>query len=204
MPKLGMTQIAAIVVASVLAAYAVSSSFATKTLTADQLLQIQYADAAAVDYFLKIDGIDGESTSDRHKGEIDIESWSWGETNTAGQSVGRGAGAGKVIMQDIHFTKIMDKASPKLMLAVASGQHIKEVVLTGELSGERGQKFLEIKLTDVLISSYQTGGSSGSVPVDSFSLNFSKIEFTYHPVKPDGSLDEPVKAGWDVKANKKV
>lgn len=199
-----MTQIAAIAVATVLGAYAVSSSFATKNLTAEQLLEIQYADAAAVDYFLKIDGIPGESTDDRHKDWINIESFSWGASNTAGHSAGGGGGAGKVVFQDIHFTKILDKASPKLMLAVASGQHIKEVILVGQLTGERGQEFLEIKMTDVLISSYQSGGSSGSLPVDSFSLNFSKIEFSYKPMKADGSLDAPVKAGWDLKANKKV
>lgn len=204
MPKLGMTQIASLAVATVLAAYVVSSSFAPKSLTAEQLLEIQYADAAQVDYFLKIDGIDGESTSDRHKNEIEIESFSWGASNTGATGAGGGGGAGKVTFQDIHFTKKLDKASPKLMLACATGEHIKDVVLVGELSGKRGQQFLEIKLTDVLVSSYQSGGSSGNIPTDSFSLNFAKIEFTYFPVNANGTLGEPVKAGWDVKENAEV
>lgn len=204
MPKLGMTQIAAIAVASVLAAYVVSSSFATKSLTADQLVEIQYADAAQVDYFLKIEGIEGESTDSSHRGEIEIESFSWGATQSGTSAGGAGGGAGKVSFSDIHFTKILDKASPKLMLATATGEHIEKAVLVGELSGKRGQQFLEIELTDILISSYQTGGSSGAVPVDSFSLNFSKIEFTYFPMNRDGSLGEPVKGGWDVAENKEV
>jgi len=199
-----MTQIAAIAVATVLSAYAVSSSFATKSLTAEQLVEIQYADAAQVDYFLKIDGIEGESTNSRHGGEIEIESFSWGATQTGTSTGGGGGGAGKVIFQDIHFTKTLDKASPKLMLATATGEHIKDVVLVGELSGKKGQKFLEIKLTDVLISSYQSGGSEGSIPTDSFSLNFAKIEFKYFPVNRDGSLGEPVTGGWDIKENKEV
>jgi type VI secretion system secreted protein Hcp len=203
MPKLGMTQIAAMAAASILAAYVVSSSYATKSVTAEQLIEIQYADAAAVDYFLKIDGIEGESTSDKHKGEIDVLSFSWGASQTA-SSTGAGGGAGKVQFQDIHFTSNLSKASPKLMLACATGEHIKEVILTGELSGKRGQKFLEIKLTDVLISSYQSGGSSGDVPTDSFSLNFAKIEFKYFPVNKDGSLGEPVSSGWNVKENVRV
>lgn len=203
MPKLGMTQIAAIAVVTVLGAYAVSSSFATKGLTAEQILDIQYADAAAVDYFLKIDGIEGESANSRHGGEIEIESFSWGAAQSGTGGSG-GGGAGKVSFQDIHFTAKTSKASPKLMLACASGEHIKDAVLVGELSGKRGQKFLEIKLTDVLVSSYQSGGSDGNVPTDSFSLNFAKIEFTYYPMNRDGSLGAPVKAGWDIKENRSV
>jgi type VI secretion system secreted protein Hcp len=109
-----------------------------------------------------------------------------------------------VQFQDIHFTAKTSKASPKLMLACASGEHIKDAVLVGELSGKRGQKFLEIKLTDVLISSYQSGGSGGNIPTDSFSLNFAKIEFSYFPMNRDGSLGEPVTGGWDIKENKEV
>ncbi|HEX6067885.1 MAG TPA: type VI secretion system tube protein Hcp [Nitrososphaera sp.] len=204
MPKLDMTQIAAMAVASVLAAYVVSSSFATKNMTAEQIVEIQYADAAQVDYFLKIDGIEGESTSSSHRGEIEIESFSWGATQTGTSAGGGGGGAGKVSFSDIHFTTKLNKASPKLMLACATGEHIKDVVLVGELSGKRGQKFLEITLTDVLISSYQSSGSSGDVPTDSFSLNFAKIEFKYFPMNKDGSLGEPVTGGWDVKENKEV
>jgi type VI secretion system secreted protein Hcp len=199
-----MTQIAAIAVATVLAAYAVSSSFATKSLTAERLLDIQYADAAAVDYFLKINGIEGESTNSRHGGEIEIDSFSWGAAQSGTSAGGGGGGAGKVTFQDIHFTTKLSEASPKLMLACAIGEHIKDVVLTGELSGKRGQKFLEIKLTDVLVSSYQSGGSSGDIPTDSFSLNFAKIEFTYFPMNKDASLGAPVKAGWDLKENREV
>lgn len=96
MPKIGMTQIAAFAVATVLAAYVVSSSFATKSLTAEQLLEIQYADAATVDYFLKIDGITGESRNEKHAGEIDVLSFSWGAVQTGSTGTGGGGGAGKV------------------------------------------------------------------------------------------------------------
>ena len=79
-----------------------------------------------------------------------------------------------------------------------------QVVLTGEVSGKKGQKFLEIKMEDVLISSFQQGGSSGEYPTESVSMNFSKIVFTYYPVNPDGSLGTPVSGGWDIKENKEV
>jgi type VI secretion system secreted protein Hcp len=160
---------------------------------------------AAVDYFLKLDGIDGESTDDKHKNEIDVESWSWGETNQGTHAGGGGGGAGKVVMQDFHFVMKVNKATPKLMLACAQGQHIKEAKLTCRKAGGDQQEYMTIKFADLLVSSYQTGGSSGDVvPSDQISMNFSKIEFEYKPQKPDGSLDAPVKAGYDLKLNKKV
>jgi type VI secretion system secreted protein Hcp len=160
---------------------------------------------AAVDYFLKLDGIDGESTDDKHKGEIDVESWSWGETNSGTHAGGGGGGAGKVVMQDFHFVMRVNKASAKLFLACATGQHIKEGTLTCRKAGTEQQEYLKIKFSDLLVSSFQTGGSHGDVvPTDQISLNFSKIEYEYKPQKPDGSLDAPVKTGYDLKANKKI
>jgi type VI secretion system secreted protein Hcp len=160
---------------------------------------------AAVDYFLKIDGIDGESTDAKHKGEIDVESWSWGESNSGTHAGGGGGGAGKVSMQDFHFVMKVNKASPKLMLSCANGAHIKSAILTCRKAGGEQQEYMKITFSDLLVSSFQTGGSSGSVvPVDQISVNFSKIEVEYKPQKPDGSLDAPVKAGYDLKLNKKV
>src|SRR5262245_62128118 len=113
---------------------------------------------AAVDYFLKIDGIQGESAQEGHVGEIEIESFSWGENNAGTAAHGSGGGAGRVTMQDFHFTMRSSKASPKLLQACASGQHFKDAVLIGQRSGERPQQFLKYRLTDVLVSSYQLAG----------------------------------------------
>ena len=160
---------------------------------------------AAVDYFLKLDGIDGESTDDKHKNEIDVESWSWGESNMGTHAGGGGGGAGKVQMRDFSFTMKVNKATPKLMLACANGQHIKEAKLTCRKAGGDQQEYMIIKFADLLVSSYQTGGSSGDiVPTDQISMNFSKIEFEYKPQKADGSLDSAVKTGYDLKANTKA
>jgi type VI secretion system secreted protein Hcp len=160
---------------------------------------------AQVDYFLKLTGIEGESTDSKHKGEIDVESFSWGETNSGTHSGGGGGGAGKVAMQDFSFVMRMSKATPKLMQACATGQHIPEGVLVSRKAGAEQQEFLTIKMSDLLVSSYQTGGSEGEiVPMDTVSLNFSKIEFEYKEQKADGSLGGTVKAGYDLKANKKI
>src|SRR3977135_2623830 len=116
---------------------------------------------AVFDAFLKIDGIEGESADAKHKGEIDLHSFSWGESNAGTFSVGGGGGAGKVSMQDLHFTMKINKASPKLFLACASGEHIKKATLTCRKAGKDQQEFLKYDMNDILISSYQTGGSSG-------------------------------------------
>ncbi len=159
---------------------------------------------AAVDYYLKIDGIDGESTA--RKGEIDVESWSWGESQSGTHVGGGGGGAGKVQMQDFHFVMGYNKASPKLMEACATGQHIKEGTLLCRKAGGKQEDYLKIKFSDLLISSYQTGGSShgGVVPTDQISFNFSKIEVEYKEQKADGTLGGTVKSGYDLKKGAKV
>jgi type VI secretion system secreted protein Hcp len=161
---------------------------------------------AAVDYYLKLTGIDGESQDHKHKGEIDVESWSWGETQSGTGHAGGGHGGGKVSMQDFHFVMKLNKASPKLMLACATGEHIKEGLLTCRKAGTQQQEFFKIKMTDILVSSFQTGGSGHSdiIPTDQISINFAKIEFEYKEQKPDGTLGGVTKAGYDVKANKKL
>jgi type VI secretion system secreted protein Hcp len=157
----------------------------------------------AVDYFLKIDGVDAESTDDKHKGEIELESFSWGETKTASGPGGGGGGSGKVQVQDLLVTMHVSKASPRLMLACATGKHHKEAVLTVRRAGKSQQEFLVIKLNEVLVTSYQTGGSAQSdVLMDQASLGFSTIQMEYRPQKADGSLGPSVKAGWDVKNNR--
>jgi type VI secretion system secreted protein Hcp len=162
---------------------------------------------AAVDFFLKIDGIDGESKDAKHKNEIDIASFSWGATQSGTAHQGGGFGGGKVQAGDVHFvSQYFSKASPKLFLACASGEHIKKAVLICRRAGKEQQEFLKWTFSDLLISSYQSTGHGGSdgLPTESFSLNFTKIEMEYKEQKPDGTLGGATPAGWDVGANQKV
>jgi type VI secretion system secreted protein Hcp len=156
-------------------------------------------------YFLKLDGIQGESTDEKYKGHIDLLSYSFGSSQM-GTASASGGGSGKVELQPLQATARSSKASPRLFLACVSGQHIKEAVLTAARKKKNGklQEFIIIKLVDVAVASYQISGELGAQPVDTFSLTFMKIEFKYYPFKEDGSLDAPVEAGWDVKANKPV
>jgi type VI secretion system secreted protein Hcp len=158
---------------------------------------------AAVDFFLKLEGIEGESQDDKHKGEIDLHSWSWGASQMGTQSLGGGGGAGKVSVQDFNFIQIVNKATPKLFLACCQGEHIKKAVLTCRKAGKDQQEYLKITFTDVLVSNYQTSASEGAViPTEHISLNFGKVEFEYKEQKADGTLGGVTKAHWDVKANK--
>jgi type VI secretion system secreted protein Hcp len=161
---------------------------------------------AQVDYFIKLDGIKGESEDAKHKGEIDIESWSWGQTNAGSATHGGGSGAGKVQPQDLHFTKRLDASSPLLAISCATGKHIKEALLTARKAGEGQQDYLQIKLEGCFITSYQTGGSAGSdiVPLDQVGLSYEKLEMIYKTQKVDGSLGPEVKQKYDYLANKKV
>lgn len=161
---------------------------------------------AQVDFFLKIEGIDGESSDAKHGKEIQVLAWSFGETQGGSHGTGGGGGAGKVVMQDFHFTMLTNIASTKLFLACANGEHIKSAKLTCRKAGKEQQEFLTWTFSDLLVSSYQTSGSHTSdvLPTDSISLNFTKVEIGYKVQKPDGTLDAENKAGYDLKKNQKV
>ena len=156
------------------------------------------------DYLLEIDGIKGESQDSKHKETIEISSFSWGVSNSGSFAAGGGGGSGKASFQDLHFTSHVNKSSPLIAKACATGQHIKKATLFVRKAGGDQQDYYVIKLEDLLVSSYQSGGSEGSnaLPVDQFALNFAKIEFDYSPQKPDGSVDAPVIFKYNLKEGK--
>lgn len=133
----------------------------------------------AVDMFLKIDGIPGESQDAKHKDEINVLSFHWGVTQTA-RSKARASARASV--QDFSIVKFVDKASPLLMMAACQGDHLPDVIFSVDRAGEVPLNFLKVTFTDVLVSSYRPGGSSGGqsdIPLEEVSFNFSKIEVTY-------------------------
>ncbi len=158
----------------------------------------------AYDAFLKLGDIKGESVDDKHKDWIEISSFSWGMTQS-GSFSGGGGGTGKVSFQDIHFTSSTQKSSPLVAKACATGSHIPKAELSFIKGDSRqGFEFMKFEFTDVLVSSYQLGGSSGGEdrPTDAFSLNFAKIEFDFVPQNADGSAAPPVVFTFDVRENR--
>ena len=155
----------------------------------------------AVDVFLKLGDIKGESKDSKHVGEIDVLSWSWGVSQTGSMSAGGGGGAGKANFSDLNIMHALDKASPVLMSKCATGEHIKEATLVSRKAGKGQQEYLIVKLNDILITSVQPSGSSEH-PMESVSMQFAKVDLEYKPQKEDGTLDAGLHFKYDIKANK--
>jgi type VI secretion system secreted protein Hcp len=155
----------------------------------------------AADIFAKIGDIKGESLDDKHKDEIEVLSWSWGLTHAAAGSGGGGGGAGKAGFHDLSFTHKIDKASPVLMKACATGVHLKEATITHRKAGKGQQDFLIFKMNDLVVTAV-TSDDSEAGQLETVSLAFAKIDLEYRPQKRDGSLDAGIHFKYDIKANK--
>jgi len=162
----------------------------------------------AFDCFLKVDGVPGESTDDKHKGWIELLSYSHGvsQPGSGAASSGGARSAERCDHQDFSIVHTLDKASPKLSLYCCNGKHLKEVVM--ELCRATGnkQKYMEYKLSDVIVSSVRPGGSAQggeALPLEEVSFNYGKIEWTYTETDhKSGEAKGDVKANWDLTANK--
>jgi type VI secretion system secreted protein Hcp len=157
----------------------------------------------AVDMFLKIDGVEGESKDKTHLKQIDVLAWSWGMSNTGSAHVGGGAGSGKVNVQDVSITKWVDSASPKLVLACCEGSHYSQVLLTvRKAAGKAPLEYVKITLNEVLVAGISTGGSGGEERLtENVTLNFGKFSMDYTPQQDDGSAGTAINAAWDVAGN---
>jgi type VI secretion system secreted protein Hcp len=154
------------------------------------------------DGFVQIDGIKGESTDSKLADAIDIRSFSFGVTNSGSTSVGGGGGAGRASFSSFKFNKLYDTSSPPLFAATASGKHIEDATFSFRRTGENPATFLTVKLTDVLVTGYQQGGTKEPPLLEAVSLDASKIEIEYRPQRADGSLGTPVRASYDLETNK--
>jgi len=156
----------------------------------------------ASDIFAKIGNIKGESVDSKHKDEIEVLSFSWGVTNPGSISPGGGGGAGKATFQDLTIVHNIDKASPLLMKACATGTHLKEATITHRKAGRARQEFLIIKMNDIIVTSIVHGGTNDQAASESVSLAFAKVDLEYKAQKHDGSLDAGIHFKYDLKAHK--
>jgi type VI secretion system secreted protein Hcp len=156
----------------------------------------------AVDMFMKMTDIKGESKDKAHKEEIDVLAWSWGASQSGTFHVGGGGGAGKVSIQDLSFTKYIDNASAILALDCCNGDHIKECVLTVRKAGKKPLEYLIITMKKVMVTSVSTGGSGGEDRLtENVTLNFAEVEVQYQEQKDDGSGGSKKTFSWDIEAN---
>jgi type VI secretion system secreted protein Hcp len=155
----------------------------------------------AIDTHIKFDGVEGESQHKDHKGEIDVLSWSWGVSNAATGHVGGGGGVGRAQPADLQFMHIYDKASPLLAKKCAQGVHFPTVVLAARKAGEGQKDFLKITMKEVFITSVAPSSGSGGDIVESVSMSYGQIDFSYKPQDATGALGGEVKFGWNVKTS---
>lgn len=161
---------------------------------------------AAVDMFLKIEDIKGESQHPGHEDEIDILAWSWGTSHTSKQKMNRPTRYAKTATNmDMTFTKNMDSSSSELFKACNNGKHFKDVTITVVNPDRTFEPYIHIHFFDVTCISYRVSGSGGdAVPTEEVSFNYSKIQFEYKEQKDDGSQGGNVELGYDLSKNKKA
>lgn len=157
------------------------------------------------DTFVKVDGIEGESTDSKHSGWIEAINFSAGASqavsNTA--SSAGGATAERTDIKPFTFTKQVDSSSPKLFQACAAGTHLDKITIAlHRAGGDEKIKFLEYELSNCIISDVTTNGGGEDFPTESISINFGKIRITYSKQKREGGgLAGNISAGWDLQKN---
>ena len=159
----------------------------------------------ALDMFINMgDTIKGESADSVQgpKGDIDVLAWNWGMSQSGSSHMGTGGGAGKASFQDLSFTKYIDSSTNALMIALAKGTHVAECVLLARKAGEGQQRYIQITMNEVMVTSVSTGGSGGEDRMtENVTLNFAKVKFSYVPQKADGSADADKDFAWDIAKN---
>jgi type VI secretion system secreted protein Hcp len=172
---------------------------------------------AGFDIFLKLNGIDGESTTKGHEKEIEVVSYDQSIDSTIPSGGGAGGGAGKATFSGVRFSKLLDSASMPIALACASGLHIAHARFAFRRAPS---DFYVVTLEDVIVThagqcattdtqsplAFETlaKSSTGAALLEEVTLNFGKIRWEYRPIGPKGTGLPPITGGWDVKANRKL
>ena len=162
----------------------------------------------AVDMFLELEGVKGETIDKTYKSKkaIDVLGWSWGVSNTGTFHHGSGGGAGKASFQDISITKYTDNATADLILFCANGKHIPKGVLTCRKAGENPLEYLKITMQQILVTSYTTGRNQGDAEersTETVRLNFAKVKVEYFMQNATGGKEPGGQMGWDIAGNAK-
>ncbi|MBT9330200.1 Hcp family type VI secretion system effector [Paracidobacterium acidisoli] len=155
----------------------------------------------AVDYFLKLDGIQGESEDAAHKDEIQIMSWSWGASQVSSVSGTGGSGAGKADLSDFSIMTNFDKGTPKFFKSICEGAHIKTGTMTAIKSGANNKPYLKVDFKELFVSSLQISASS-EIPTVSISFTYNEIKVDYSVQNEQGNLTSTGAVTYNLKQNK--
>jgi type VI secretion system secreted protein Hcp len=176
------------------------------------LLRVEREGKMAIDLFLKVDGVKGESKDARHPDEIEVLGYEFSARQTGAPKFGGGGGAGKGEVSSFSVWKNLDRASPPLLLLLLNGKHLPEVVLTARKAGTTPIEFLKVTMktcaiTDISETAGETWGEAsegGPLTREEVTIAFATMKVEYTPQKADGSADAPVSMGWDLVKNKAI
>ncbi|WP_062064915.1 Hcp family type VI secretion system effector [Cellvibrio sp. OA-2007] len=155
------------------------------------------------DFFIKIEGIAGESKDSKHAGQIDVLNWGYAVSQSSSANTGGGGGVGKAHFSELVFTHYIDKSTPNLMKYCASGKHVPSVELSCCKVGDGQQEYMKVVMTDVLITHVRpTGDSSSPRVMEEVGLSYSTIKVEVKEQNANGSMGAAVTGAWDVKQNK--
>ncbi len=155
----------------------------------------------AVDYFLKIDGIEGESEDEKHKKQIQVLSFSWGASNVSSVSGTGGSGAGKANLSDINIMSSFDKSTPELFKNLTKGTHFKTGTLEAVKSGSDGKPYLKVDFKELFCTSLQISAAS-EIPSVSASFSYNEIKIDYSAQNEQGNLVTTGAVTYNLKENK--
>jgi type VI secretion system secreted protein Hcp len=154
----------------------------------------------AVDYFLKLDQIQGESVDEKHKDEIQLMSWSWGASQVTSVAGTGGSGAGKASLQDFNVMTYFDKATPKFFKSIVKGDHIKTGTMTAVKSGAEGTPYLKVDFKELFVTNLQISGSS-EIPTISISFSYNEIKIDYSTQNEQGNVSSTGAVTFNTKTN---
>lgn len=153
----------------------------------------------AAEFFLKLEGLKGESQDHVHEDAIEVAGWSWGGSNSGSMHEARGGGTGKPDFQDLSVTKYADTATPVLWQCLATGKHIPTGELIARKAGGDPVEFLRIELESILVSGIEIGGAEGDArTTEQITLNFARWKLVYTPQEADGTPGAEVEFGFDI------
>lgn len=163
--------------------------------------------AENVDYFLKIEGIDGECRKPGFEKNLELNDWSFSENQDGSASSPSSSAQGRVTMSDFTFGKVVDTSTPKLLQNLLKGTMIPKATMTARRTGAtegRPQPYLVWEFKDLIISSHSfNGNTGGGTPVESISFNFAEVKCYYRQLIK-GVLQGPISGGWNLKTNRVV
>ncbi|MDR0700858.1 MAG: type VI secretion system tube protein Hcp [Azoarcus sp.] len=158
--------------------------------------------ASLQDFYIRIEGISGESKDSKHKGWIDALNFSYGVSQSSSMFIGGGGGVGKASFDALSFTHYVDRATPNLLQYCAAGKHVPTVEVSACKAGDGSQEYMHITFTDCLITSAGPKGSTEDARIhESVSISYAKIKVEVKEQTASGAMGAVVTGTWDVKQN---